>query len=471
MKKTLSILAVTLLLAGCFKDDRNNFMVPDGFGISATNILQDASVHTGKYKLGINKSGKGQSSGTVSIKLDNEALAEYNEANGTDYKAVLPSLVSFDKQTISYDVTDAAKILTISWDPEIMAQFISMNTKYVIPIHIESQDLKVNEGRDLVLIHMTRSAVSVPQTGVSRVLEGNVPIAEEDLHEDLILDVTLSPAVKSLGISFPVCIDNSLIESYNQAHETSFTEAPEGLVELTDEKAVIKEGALGGSFRIKLNKSVLCQGGVPVEFPDYLIPVRLQKENLEATMGGEEFTLKGISYGNMVTYISFTYYAPPAGLSIMRKWGKYSLENASWNSYFGGVADADRNFTMDDTYIYVPETSLTDATIWRIDIQHPENVSKVAAPSNPTGYFKQTAVRMMDPGTTNMNGGKPMLIASNMVMTDGGDMLKLYIYDKGTDTAPSEWIMDETNLGRRLGDIFTTHGTFKDGGFFFKDWN
>ena len=75
MKKTLSILAVTLLLAGCFKDDRNNFMVPDGFGISVTNILQDASVHTGKYKLGINKSGKGQSSGTVSIKLDNEALA------------------------------------------------------------------------------------------------------------------------------------------------------------------------------------------------------------------------------------------------------------------------------------------------------------------------------------------------------------------------------------------------------------
>lgn len=471
MKKILSIFAVTLLLAGCFKDDRNNFMVSDGFGISATGVLQEASVHTGKYKLGINKSGKGQSSGTVSISLGVEALAEYNEANGTDYKPVTPSLVSFDRQTISYDVKDAAKILTLSWDPEIMAQFISLDTKYVIPIHIESKDLKVNEGHDLVLLHLNRSGISVPQASVSRVLEGNVPIAVEDLQEDLILDVTMSPAVKNLGVSFPVCIDNSLIESYNQSHETSFVEAPEGLVVLTDQKAVIKEGAMGGSFRVKLDKSVLCQGGIPVEFPDYLIPVRLQRENLEATMEGEEFTLKGVSYGNLVTYISFSYYAPPAGLSIMRKWGKYSLENASWNSYFGGVADADRNFTMDDTYIYVPETSRTDANIWRIDIQHPENVSKAAAPANPTGYHKVTAVRIMDPGTTSMNGGKPMLIASNMVMEDGGPLLKLYIYDKGTDSAPGEWVMNETSLGRRLGDLFTTHGTFKDGGFFFKDWN
>ncbi|MBR6002610.1 MAG: DUF1735 domain-containing protein [Bacteroidales bacterium] len=477
MKKILSIFAVTLLLAGCFKDDRNNFMVSDSFGISSLENKVETSVHTGKFVLGVTKSGKGQSAAKVRIYRDAEhcqqLIEEYNLEHETSFTPVMTSLFSLDAEEMSFSKKDVVKMLTISWDPSVMSSLLSDDRDYVIPIVIESDDetVKVQEKRRFIMIHLNRSGISVPQTSVARIVEGKKVEEGEELQEVLVLDVNLTPAIKNLAVSFPVCVDNSLIESYNLSHETSFVEAPEGLVTLVDQSAEIKEGAVGGNFRVKLDKSVLMDGDVPAEFPDYLIPVRLQKENVSATLGGEEFQLQGITYGNMVTYISFSYYAPPPGLSIIRVWGKYSTSSAAWNSYFGGEADTDRNFTMDENYIYVPETSQTDANIWRIDIKHPENVSKAAAPATPTGYHKVTAVRMMDPGTTSMNGGKPMLIASNMVMTDGGDKLKLYIYDKGTDTAPAEWIMDETNLGRRLGDIFTTHGTFANGGFLFKDWN
>ncbi|MBR4809124.1 MAG: hypothetical protein IK031_02460 [Bacteroidales bacterium] len=163
--------------------------------------------------------------------------------------------------------------------------------------------------------------------------------------------------------------------------------------------------------------------------------------------------------------------AAQAKITVTRVWGKYSTEGAAWNEYFGGVADSDRNFTMDDDFIYVPETSTEYAKIWKISKADPSVVSQVTAPANPTGYFKTSAARVMDPGSTKLNGGKPMLIVSNMVMVNQGPFLKLYIYNNGTDNAPSEWEMQETNLGRRLGDIFTIHGTFADGGFMFKDWD
>lgn len=478
MKKIILIVTSLLLLTSCFKDERNNYMVPDTLGFTARGDVIEASVHTGAYTLGIAKSGKGQSAAQMHVVQDSETcqslLDAFNQENGTEYKAVLGSLVTMSDVQFSFSEKDVVKQLTVNWDPSLVASFIMDDTRYVIPVLVTSDtpEVKMNEDRSFCLIHLNRSEVSVTQTDVERILDAKDFDAEQpELEEDLILDVNLKPAIKNLGIRFPVCIDNSLIESYNQAHQTAYMAAPEGLVTLLDQEAVIAEGLMGGNFCVKLDKSVLLKDGKLEPFPDYLIPVRLQKENLSATLNGEEFQLQGLSYGNMVTYISFTYYAPPAGLSVMRMWGKYSTGLASWNAYFGGKENTDRNFAMDDTYIYVPETSTTDATIWRIEIKHPENVSKAAAPANPTGYFKQTAVRVMDPGTSKMNGGKPMLIASNMVMTEGGDKLKLYIYDKGTDQAPSEWVMDETNLGRRLGDIFTTHGTFTNGGFLFKDWN
>ena len=472
MKKTIIWLAAVLLLTGCIRDERDNFMVPDSFGINADDLLQETSVHTGNYVLGISKSGKGQASGKVSISLAETALPDYNEAHETDFKAVLPSLVSFDQEMLDFAVEDVTRTFTISWDPEIMAQFISEDTRYVIPLRIQSQDLTVNEGRELVLLHLNRSGVSVPQTNVSRVVEAKDvepgPGGEQpELQETLILDVNLKPAVKYLGLSFPVCVDNSLIDSYNQAHQTSYVPAPDGLVTLLDNDAVIEEGAIGGNFRVLLDKSVLLKDGQLGEFPDYLIPVRLQREKLTASLHGENFDLKGLSYGNLVTYISFSYYAPPPGLSVIRMWGKYSTETASWSDYLGDfTAGADRNVALDDNYIYIAETN-TSKNLWAISLQDPGIYKRLPVGTvADEGIFYLSCPRIIPNTSADINGGKDVLAVSNM---NAGDP-KLYVYADGIDADPRVINMS-TWASRRLGDTFTFWGSMQGGMLFFKDFS
>lgn len=472
MKKTIIWLAAVLLLTGCIRDERDNFMVPDSFGINADDLLQETSVHTGNYVLGISKSGKGQASGKVSISLAETALPDYNQAHETDFKAVLPSLVSFDQEMLDFAVEDVTRTFTISWDPELMAQFIAEDTRYVIPLRIQSQDLTVNEGRELVLLHLNRSGISVPQTNVSRVVEAKDvepgPGGEQpELQETLILDVNLKPAVKYLGLSFPVCIDNSLIDSYNQAHQTSYVPAPDGLVTLLDNDAVIEEGAMGGNFRVLLDKSVLLKDGQLEEFPDYLIPVRLQREKLTASLHGEDFDLKGLSYGNLVTYISFSYYAPPPGLSVIRMWGKYSTETASWSDYLGDfTAGADRNVALDDNYIYIAETN-TSKNLWAISLQDPGIYKRLPVGTvADEGIFYLSCPRIIPNTSADINGGKDVLAVSNM---NAGDP-KLYVYADGIDADPRVINMS-TWASRRLGDTFTFWGSMQGGMLFFKDFS
>ena len=472
MKKTIIWLAAVLLLTGCIRDERDNFMVPDSFGINADDLLEETSVHTGNYVLGISKSGKGQASGKVSISLAETALPDYNEAHETDFKAVLPSLVSFDQEMLDFSVEDVTRTFTISWDPELMAQFIAEDTRYVIPLRIQSQDLTVNEGRELVLLHLNRSGVSVPQTNVSRVVEAKDvepgPGGEQpELQETLILDVNLKPNVKYLGLSFPVCVDNSLIDSYNQAHQTSYVPAPDGLVTLLDNDAVIEEGAIGGNFRVLLDKSVLMKDGKLGEFPDYLIPVRLQREKLTASLNGEDFDLKGLSYGNLVTYISFSYYAPPPGLSVIRMWGKYSTETASWSDYLGDfTAGADRNVALDDNYIYIAETN-TSKNLWAISLQDPGIYKRLPVGTvADEGIFYLSCPRIIPNTSADINGGKDVLAVSNM---NAGDP-KLYVYADGIDADPRVINMS-TWASRRLGDTFTFWGSMQGGILFFKDFS
>ncbi|MBQ9184781.1 MAG: hypothetical protein IJ151_02775 [Bacteroidales bacterium] len=256
----------------------------------------------------------------------------------------------------------------------------------------------------------------------------------------------------------------------------SFTAAAEIAI-VTPEADYQAIAADATSFEINLTSNVDVDVVVPEEatWVSVIVTKAAYKLNLtlEANTSTEprEATIDIVrkDNGKSIQKVKIAQLGKPKTLTIERVWGKFSTAEASWNEYFGGAANADRNYTMDDEYIYIPEASTSYAKIWKIAINDPSKVTTIANPTNPTGYFKTSAARVMDPGS-NMNGGKPVLIVSNMVMDEDGDLLKLYVYDKGTDNAPSEWMMDATNTGRRLGDVFTTHGTFANGGFLFKDW-
>ena len=480
MKKILLSVLAIVLAAACVPDERNQFLPADSFGVTAKSLVTEASVHTGTYTVGISKNGKGQQGGTVQMSTDPGAylplLEAYNKENGTAYEAIPASLINTETPTLSFGKDDVVKSLTLTWEPSAMASHMGDQDNYVIPVLIESDDLGTSEGREFMLIHLTRSSVSLVQKTVTRTVDRKTVEPDKSgkqppLQETILLDVVMNHAIKGVSIDYPVEVDNSLIEQYSTQKGIPYEAIPEGLIVLDTPTLHIPEGGLSGNIRLNVDYSILLKDGKLQEFPSYVLPVRLNTQQAKASQDGKDFELKGMSYGNNIAYITFDWKEIPQGIHIRRQWGKFSSASASWNEYFGGTANADRNFTMDDEYIYVPETSQEEAVIWKINIDNPDDCAKVASPATPTGYFKMSAARVMEPGTDKMNNGKPMLIASNMVMEEGGPILKLYIYDKGTDTAPTEWSMAETGMGRRLGDIFTIHGTFKDGGFMFKDWN
>ncbi|MBR6305910.1 MAG: DUF1735 domain-containing protein [Bacteroidales bacterium] len=482
MKRISIFLGCLFILMGCFPDERNNFMVPDSFGLSSQDVLREATIHTGQLTLGIVKSGKGQSAATVKINLESDdikaAVEAYNKINDKEYTALPAYLYTLSDFEFHFSEKEVSKEFTISWDPSLVAKYIADSDDYVIPVIIESTDetVKVNDARSAVFVHLTRSSVRLSQTGFNRIVDTKTVLPGKDgvqppLQESITLDVIIDNPIKGMAITYPVKVDNDLIDNYNAEKGGTYTAAPEGLVNIETPSVTIPEGGKSATVKLTIDYSVLLKDGDLPEFPSYAIPVAIDAEGASTLYNGKEFDLKGLSYGNTVTYITVDWQEVLKGIRIKREWGKFSTELASWNEYFGGIANADRNFTMDDEFIYVPETSEENATIWKISITDPEACAKVASPASPTGFFKMSAARVMDPGTDKMNGGKPMLIASNMVMEDGGPLLKLYIYDKGTDSAPTEWSMNDTGMGRRLGDIFTIHGTFKDGGFMFKDWD
>lgn len=152
-------------------------------------------------------------------------------------------------------------------------------------------------------------------------------------------------------------------------------------------------------------------------------------------------------------------------LKIERLWGKYSTAGASWNEYYGGTAGAERNVTLDDDYVYIPETGTKK--LWAISIADPSVVNSVDVTAVlDEGTFKISCPRVIKNTDPTVNGGKDVLVVSNM---NSGDP-KLYFYVNGIDN-PAKVVSATTWASRRLGDTFTYAGTLQDGVFFFKDFN
>ena len=156
------------------------------------------------------------------------------------------------------------------------------------------------------------------------------------------------------------------------------------------------------------------------------------------------------------------------GLKVQRVWGKYSTADASWNEYYGGTPNADRNLAMDDEYIYLPETTRS-AKLWRMSLDG-QTVTEANVEGVTGGTFAIGCVRMVPNTSSQVNGGKDFLMGVSMTEGDNSLPVYVYSYDEGTDKAPKR-TSAATGWGRRLGDKFTVYGSLQDGALFFKDYN
>lgn len=476
MKKAAILIGTLALLAGCIADDRGNFMVDDSFGLTARDELVQASVHTGSYTLGVSKNGIGQKAATAQVSLEaaeiQAALDKYNGENRTSLKLIPASYFTLSSSELSFKQEDVVKDVTVSWDAGQLAGFIGDSRDYVLPVCVQSSDLDVSESGQVVFIRMIRSSVSIAQKNINRVIDrtkvepdagGNMP----QLQESIILDVKVDNYIKNVGLSFPVRIDNSLIESYNLSSEIQYEAAPAGLVTIESDSVDIPESGESASFKITIDKSVLLSGGELKAFPNYLVPITIDTGAIKATMKGEDFNINGLGYGSIVTYVAVTYLEIKPGLSVRREWGFFSAEGSPWSSYIDGfTAGADRNVAMDDNYIYIAETNKTK-NIWAISRTDPGTYRKLPVGTvADAGTFYVSCPRIMKNTNPEINCGKDVLIVSNM---NSGDP-KLYVYGAGIDNDPSVLEM-QTWASRRLGDTFTTWGSFQEGMLFFKDFD
>lgn len=492
MKKILiySIIPVLVLISGCIKDDRNNFMVDDSITLTTSSDLQDVSCHTGSYTFGVAKSGKGFSvaRATVSPDVPADILEEFNAEHrridfGYEDVEVIPSdKYSIEGGNISWAASDFLKTVTVSWNPGVIADFIGDKTNCAIVLVVSSSDLEVNAEKRLVVLRMSRSSLSLKQTIMS--YEVSKPDVEPSsggatpvLTKTLTFDLEIDSPIKNVALNVPVAVDNSLIAAFNEEQGETYQAAPEGLFTLSTDSVSLEPTERSKAFKGVLDYSVLLSGGKLNEFPSYVIPVSIDIDGVGATKNGEAFDVGDLLSGNRVVYITVVYkHIDVSDLVVVRKWGKYSTASAAWNGYFGGKENSDRNVAMDDEYIYVVENGNTDPEspnyylskkIWAIKISDPSDVHQLPVGTLLDNGISYVSCPRVIPNTDeSVNGGKDVLVVSNLQEGDP----TLYAYVNGTGSDPKV-IGTQTWASRRLGDTFTFAGTLQDGVFFFKDYN
>lgn len=475
MKKLLISACTLVVLAGCITDDRENFMVDDSFTLTNRQTLVGCSVHTGSYTVGVSKNGKGKSAATATLSASAaDAIASYNEANGTSFIALPEDSFALSASSLEFAESDVVKELTVTWDADKLAGIIGDSQDYVIPIRITSGGgIEANPDKSLVMIQLIRSSIRVMQPNMSRSISRKSVEPDKDgrqpaLQESITLDLENSNPIKGVSMEFPLLIDDSLIDAYNKENELQAKPVPREIMHLESDSVTIPEGGKSASFKLAFDKShFLGPDGKIQEFPDYLVPVRVSTEGIKASYKDKDFTVKGLDFGNLVTYILIHYQKSTGGVIVTREWGRYSSESGSWSDYIDGfTAGSERNVAIDDNFIYLAETNKT-RNLWAISISNPQNYRKLPVGTvQENGIFYVSCPRIMPNSDPAINDGKDVLMVSSM--TEGDPML--YVYDKGINADPSA-VKLTTWAGRRLGDTFTTWGTFKQGMLFFKDFN
>lgn len=482
MKTRIFLLAsIILCVSGCLKDDRLNFMVDDSFGLTARSAVVEASIHPGSCSVGIAKNGIGSSAAAVDIISgqadDKAALEAYNSANGTAYRALPAYLYELSDTRLEYSEKEVVKEVSISWDAKLVAQAMGDKDDLVIPLCISSGKLDVNKDHSFLMVHLNRSTLAVEQTSQVRSIEGRAVEADEsgnqpELKETITLDLSLDHAIKNVGMTLPVAIDNSLIAAFNQKEEDEWVAAPEGLVTIAAGEVSIPEGSGSATFQITLDKGKLpFKDGKLQMFPNYVVPVAVNANSLKATLSGQDFDLKGLGLGNMVTYVCVSY-AMNGITVIVREWGKYSQGTAWYSELEGFAAGADRTIAMDDNYVYIAHSS-GNAGIYALNRSNGSFAKKLDVSPTEGGICTHpvSCVRMIK----NENGPDILLFSSLKV--ENNEHVYLYAYVNGTDAAPVR-IMDflHDNKGgaddwRRYGDRFTVEGTWQSGKLWFLTWH
>ncbi len=142
---------MALVSASCFKDDRNNFLPEESVYLLNEKVLMSVDVALDSVEVVIVKSGKGMSECDVTILLDQEGLAEYNELNDESYEMLADNVLTLSETKVHFAKEDFRKTVWIKWDSRAVAALLALKP-YVIPVSIKAEPLEIKEGRSFIII-------------------------------------------------------------------------------------------------------------------------------------------------------------------------------------------------------------------------------------------------------------------------------------------------------------------------------
>lgn len=222
--------------------------------------------------------------------------------------------------------------------------------------------------------------------------------------------------------------------------------------------SVIKAGEGYVLYPVTINTEALADenGLVKSNWNGYVVPVKLSGMSVD-----------GVKVNNGLTYIVVKGLEPIPPQLFTRQWGIYATSSTTpWQSAFG-ITDS-RNITMDDQYIYIPQNSADAAVLKAVSITDPSVVKNVNVDGIAGGTHLLSCVRMVPNTDPAINGGKDILLATNLTLGDGSH-LHYYAWLDGIDNPPTKYMVDDS--GRRMGDKFIVLGSWKNGEIYAKDYN
>ncbi len=468
--KNILLSALTIAAVASCADDRNNFLPEDSFGFNnkaGDNVLT-LPLYGGSHQINVIKSGKGLNEGVVNITTSNIELNNFNKANDVQY-VPLPSdkdFYSFSDESLSFSAEDVTKHITVSWDIAKVAAYMDLapSNSYCIPLVLRSEGLEVNEGRNLFILNLVTSTVTAEQTLLSRTYEWE----SEPVSETMDITVRIDKAIPGIDLTLDFEVDEKLVATYNEANGTNYTLAPDGLVSFGADP-VIKAGegyalypvtintdAIAEEMQVEIKGETVTKKLVKRDWDGYVVPVKISSMSVD-----------GVKINNGLTYIVVKGLEPIPPQLFTRQWGIFATSSTNpWQATFG-LSDV-RNITMDDEYIYVPQSAGGDPVLKAVSIADPAQVKDVNVSGIAGGTHTLSCVRMIPNTDPAVNGGKDILSACCLSVGEGSH-LNFYVWLNGIDNVPALSVVEDS--GRRLGDKYIVLGSWNNGEVYLKDFN
>lgn len=149
--RTIAIALFLILgMSSCIKDDRNNFL-PDESVYLLKSSLCEVKSSEGRYNVILIKSGKGLSSCDVTIKVDEDALSEYNILNDTALSSLPENVFTLSETSVHFSKGDFRKEVGVTWEPAALSALLNIG-EYAIPLTLECRGLEAVSGKSTIII-------------------------------------------------------------------------------------------------------------------------------------------------------------------------------------------------------------------------------------------------------------------------------------------------------------------------------